>query len=188
MTDRQDSDIEDVLNAYDDRHEEREDGIRQAEEAGVHFDSEFREVISSVIRPYFEEIARQLEAHGHCALVEDGSISSPDHRLAGGSKITLAFLPKERAQQSLHHQLELNDAPHFMLRCDKHKRVIELFQDPDLGLRATSPVSQPVWPIELVTRDNLRARVLPMIVEVLTAPVEATAPVPMSPVSSLSHY
>jgi len=172
----QDSEIENVLNAYDDRHKERENGIRQAEEAGVQYDSEFRQVISSVIRPYFDEVARQLEAHGHAALVEEGSISSPDHRLAGGSRITLAFLPKERSQQSLHHQLELYDAPHFMLQCDKHKRVIELFQDPDLGLRATGPVSQPVWPIELVTRANLRARVLLMIVEVLTAPAEATAP------------
>lgn len=188
MIDRQDSEIEDILNAYDDRHEESESEIRRAEEAGIRYDANFRQVIASVIRPYFEEVARQLEAHGHSALVEEGSMSSPDHRLAGGSKITLAFLPKERAQQSLHHQLELNDAPHFMLRCDKLKRMVEVFQEPDPGLRAAGVVSQPIWPIELVTRDNLRARVLLMIVEVLTPPAEGTASLPRSPASPLSHY
>jgi hypothetical protein len=167
MIDNPDFEIEGVLNAYDHYHEEREDGIRQAEEAGLRYDSEFRQVIASVIRPYFEDVARQLEAHGHPALVEEGSVSSPDHRLAGGSKITLAFLPKDRAQQSLHHELELNDAPHFMLRCDKHKRVVELFQDPDPGIWAKGAISQPIWPMEQVTRENLRERVLPMIVEVL---------------------
>ena len=187
MIDMQDSEIEDILNAYDHRHEEREKGIRQAEEAGIRFDTEFRRVITSVIRPYFEEVARQLEGHGHSALVEEGSVSSPDHRLAGGSKITLAFLPKDRTEQGLRHQLELNDAPHFMLRCDKRKGVVELFQDPDPGLSAAGAVSQPVWPIALVTRDNLRSRVLPMIEEVLTPPADPTTPSLTSPASRIKH-
>jgi hypothetical protein len=170
MSNRHDSEIEAVLDAYDHDHKEREDEVRQAEDAGAWYDAEFRQVIASVIRPYFEEVALQLEAHGHSALVEEGSVSSPDHRLAGGSKITLAFLPKDRAQQSLRHQLDLNDAPHFMLRCDKRKRVVELYQEPDPGLWAGGAVSRPTWPIEDVTRDNLRKRVLPMIREALRPP------------------
>lgn len=107
-----DSEIEDILEAYDHHHEQHEDDIRQAEDAGLRYDLRFREIIASVIRPYFDEVATLLNAHGHTAMVEEGSLSSPDPRLAGGSKITLAFLPKERSRQSLHHQLEMNDAPH----------------------------------------------------------------------------
>ena len=170
MSDVQDFEIESVLKAYDHYHEEHEEEVREAEGAGAGYDTRFRDVIASVIRPYFEEIALQLEAHGHSALVEEGSISSPDPRLAGGSKITLAFLPKERGRQGLRHQLELNDAPHFMLRCDKRKRLIELFQEPEPGLRDGGAVFGPTWKIEEVTRENLRERVLVMIQEELSHP------------------
>jgi hypothetical protein len=170
MYDGPDSEIEAVLDAYDHDHDKREHVVRQAEDAGAQFDGQFRQMIASVIRPYFEDVALQLEAHGHPALVEEGSVSSPDHRLAGGSKITLAFLPKERAQQSLRHQLELNDAPHFMLRCDKRKRLIELYQDPDPGFMGEGEASALTWSIAEVTRDNLTTRVLPMIREALSPP------------------
>lgn len=180
MGDIFDSEIEVVLDDYDHDHEQREVEARQAEEAGAWYDAEFRQVIGSVIRPYFEEIARLLEAHGHSALVEEGSISSPDHRLAGGSKITLAFLPKDRPQ-NLRHQLDMNDAPHFMLRCDKRRKVIELFQDPDPGLCADGPVFRADWSIKDVTRDNLRQRVVPMIREVLR-PALADEVAPASPI------
>ncbi len=162
--------MEKVLVAYDHYHEEREDEIRQAEDAGAWYDTEFRQVIATVIRPYFDEVALQLEAHGHPALVEEGSVSSPDHRLAGASQITLAFLPKERAEQNLRHQHELNDAPHLMLRCDRRKKVIELFEEPDVGLWDGGEVFTPTWSIEQVTRDNLRERVLLMIRETLSPP------------------
>jgi len=165
-----DAEIEDVLQAYDRYHEHNEEEVRRAESAGTSYDAAFRQVIASVIRPYFEEIALQLEAHGHSAMVEEGSVSSPDPRLAGGSKITLAFLPKERAEQSLRHQFELNDAPHFMLRCDKRKREIELFQDPDPGFLEGVAGFPLTWQVEEVTRDALRARVLPMIREALGPP------------------
>jgi hypothetical protein len=170
MTDEQDGEIDDILNAYDHQHDERQEQIRQSEEAGALYDSQFRQKIASVIRPYFDEVARRLEAHGHSALVEEGSISSPDHGMDGGSKVTLAFLPKEKARQNLHHQLELNEAPHIMLSCDKEKRVIEFFQDPDPGSWGLGPVFQPTWPIERLTRVNLRARIVPMIREVLSSP------------------
>jgi hypothetical protein len=166
MSDRSDSAIEDVLNAYDVYHEEHEEETRQAVEAGVRFDATFRQLIASVIRPYFEEVAHQLQSHGHCALVEEGSVSSPDPRVAGGSKITLAFLPKER-EQSLRHQLELNDAPHLLLRCDKSKRVIELYQQPDPGFLGEGVASELTWRIEDITREHLHARVFPLIDEVL---------------------
>jgi hypothetical protein len=156
-----------VLNAYDDDHEEREDDVRQAEVRGTAFDVRFRQVIASVIRPYFEEVAVQLKAHGHTALVEEGSMSSPDPRLVGGSKITLAFLPKDRSQQSLRHQLELNDAPHLMLRCDKLKAVIELFEEPDPGFRGEGAAFRPIWTIEEVTREHLRERLVLLIQEEL---------------------
>ena len=170
MSDQHDPEIEAVLKAYDDYHEEREDEVRQAEDAGTTYDVRFRQVIASVIRPYFEEIALQLKAHGHAALVEEGSVSSPDPRLAGGSKITLAFLPKERGQQSLRHQLELNDAPHFMLRCDKLKTVIELFEEPDPGFQGEGTAFRPTWQIEEITREHLRERLLLLIQEELTPP------------------
>ncbi len=170
MSDKSDSEIEAVLDAYDHEHEKRESEVLQAEDAGAWYDEQFRHVIASVIRPYFEEVALQLEAHGHPALVEEGSVSSPDHRLAGGSKITLAFLPKERAQQSLRHQLEMNDAPHFMLRCDKRKRLIELFQEPDPGFMGGGEMSAITWSLTEVTRENLKARVLPMIRDALSPP------------------
>lgn len=162
-----DSEIEDILQAYDHHHEQHEDDTRQAEDAGVKYDLRFREVISSVIRPYFDEVAIQLNAHGHTAMVEEGSISSPDPRLVGGSKITLAFLPKERSQESLRHQLELNDAPHLMLRCDKLNLVIEIFEEPDPGFQGEGPAFAATWPIEQVTRHNLRERVLLLLKEEL---------------------
>ncbi|HVC71552.1 MAG TPA: hypothetical protein VNC61_14960 [Acidimicrobiales bacterium] len=170
MSDETDFEVEAVLNAYDSYREEHEDEDRQAEAAAARYDADFRQLIASVVRPYFEEVARQLEAHGHSALVEEGSVSSPDPRLAGGSKITLAFLPKERAQQSLRHQLELNDAPHFMLRCDKRIKEIELFQEPDPGFLGGGATFGPTWRIEQVTRANLRERILPMIRETLSPP------------------
>jgi hypothetical protein len=167
MNDHRDPEIEVVLKAYDDYHEEREDEVRQAEDRGTAYDVRFRQAIASVIRPYFEEIAVQLKAHGHTALVEEGSMSSPDPRLAGGSKITLAFLPKDRGQQSLRHQLELNDAPHLMLRCDKLKAVIELFEEPDPGFRGEGTAFRPTWTIEEVTREHLRERLVLLIQEEL---------------------
>jgi len=169
VSDQQDPEIESILNAYDDYHEEREDEVRKAEDLGTAYDVKFREVIASVVRPYFEEVALQLKAHGHAALVEEGSMSSPDPRLVGGSKITLAFLPKERSQQSLRHQLELNDAPHFMLRCDKLKTVIELFEEPDPGFQGAGTAFRPTWKIEEVTREHLRERLLLLIQEELGA-------------------
>jgi len=168
MTDM--TDLDSILDAYDHLHDERANELRQAEKASIAFDADFRQVIASVVRPYFEEVAAHLQAHGHSALVEEGSITSPDHRLAGGSKITLAFLPKDRAQLSLHHQLELNDAPHLMLRCDKRRKTIELFQDPDPGIWSGGPISEPNWPMDRVTRENLQERVIPMIAEVLRSP------------------
>ena len=171
MDDHGDPGIETVLTAYDEFHAEHEDEARRAEDAGTRYDATFREVIASVVRPYFEEIAHQLKAHGHDALVEEGSVSSPDPRIAGGSKITLAFLPKERGQQSLRHQLELNDAPHLMLRCDKLKCVIELFEEPDPGFQGGGAAFRPTWQIEDVTRDNLRQRLLLLIQEELTPPI-----------------
>ena len=170
MPDTPDSEIEAVLDAYDQDHAKRESEVRQAEEAGSLFDDQFRQVIASVIRPYFEEMVLQLEAHGHQALVEGGSISSPDPRLAGGSKITLAFLPKERAQQGLRHQLEMNDAPHLMLRCDKRRRLIEIYQEPDPGFMGGGEVSAVTWSLTEVTCDNLRKRVLLMVQESLSPP------------------
>ena len=170
MTVQHDPEIETVLTAYDEYHEQREDEAQQADDRGSAYDVRFRQVIASVIRPYFEEVALQLKAHGHAALVEEGSISSPDPRLAGGSKITLAFLPKERSQQSLRHQLELNDAPHFMLRCDKLKTVIELFEEPDPGFQGEGPAFRPTWQIEDVTREHLRERLLLLIREELAPP------------------
>ncbi len=178
-----DPEIEAVLEAYDHYHEEHEDEARRDEDAGAHYDARFREVIATVVRPYFDEVAQQLQAHGHAALIEEGSVSSPDPRLAGGSKITLAFLPKERAEQSLHHQLELNDAPHFMMRCDKRRRAIELYQDPDPGFLGGGPSAGVNWQIEDVTQENLRKRVRPMIEEALNPPrpmdVSYFGPVPL---------
>jgi hypothetical protein len=171
MRDEHDSEIEVILDAYDRDHDKRESEVRQTDEAGAWYDDQFRQLIASVIRPYFEEVARQLQAHGHPALVEEGSVSSPDHRLAGGSKITLAFLPKDRSQQGLRHQLELNDAPHFMLRCDKLKMLIELYQDPDPSFMGGT-IFGPTWSLTEVCRDNLKKRVLPMIREALD-PVDA---------------
>ena len=167
MSDMGDQELEVVLKAYDQYHEDHEVVIRQAAAAGAKYDARFRHVIGSVIRPYFEEVALQLQAHGHTSLVEEGTVSSPDPRLAGASKITLAFLPKARSQQSLRHQLELNDAPHLMLRCDTLKGVIELFQEPDPGFTGDDVAFRPIWQIEEVTRDNLRERVLLMIREEL---------------------
>jgi len=172
MTDGRDVEIEIILDRYDQQHAEREETVRRAETAGASFDLDFRKVIADVVRPYFEEVAVQLEAHGHSALVEEGSVSSPDHRLAGGSKITLAFLPKERAKQGLRHQLELNDAPHLMLRCDKVKRVVEVFQEPDPGITVVGQIFRPDWQLADVTRRNLRSRVVPMIEEVLNPPAQ----------------
>ncbi len=171
MSDLHDPEIEAVLEAYDHYHDEREDDVRHAEDAGAKYDARFREVIASVIRPYFETVALQLKAHGHDALVEEGSLSSPDPRLAGSSRITLAFLPKERSQQSLRHQFELNDAPHLMLRSDKIKRVIEVFEEPDPGFRGRGSAFRPTWQLEEVTRENLRQRVLLLVREELTPPL-----------------
>lgn len=92
MSNGNDADIENILDAYDHYHEEREDEVRQTEIAGSQYDEAFRQTIDSVIRPYFEEVALQLRAHGHAALVDEGFVSSPDHRLAGGSKITFGVL------------------------------------------------------------------------------------------------
>jgi hypothetical protein len=167
MIAQHDPEIEDILKAYDDDHEEREDAARRTEDLGSAYDVRFRRVITSVIRPYFEEVALQLKAHGHDALVEEGSISSPDPRLSGGSKITLAFLPKERNQQSLRHQLDLNDAPHLMLRCDKLKTVIELFEEPDPGFQGGGLAFRPTWQIEEVTQEHLRERLVLLIQEEL---------------------
>jgi hypothetical protein len=178
MSDQRDPEIEGILDAYDEYHEERKDEARHAEDLGSSYDMRFREVIAAVIRPYFEEVALQLKAHGHDALVEEGSISSPDPRLAGGSKITLAFLPKERSQQSLRHQLELNDAPHFMLRCDKLKTVIELFEEPDPGFQGGGPAFRPTWQIEEVTHEHLRERLLLLIQEELSPPKVRSTPPP----------
>jgi hypothetical protein len=169
MNEERDSEIEAVLGAYDHQNEQLRDEVRVEDDAGSWFDAEFRQVIDVLVRPYFEKIARQLEAHGHPAVVNEGSVCSPDYRLAGGAKITLAFLPKDRAHQGLHHQLELNDAPHLMLRCDKRKRTIELYQDPDPGW-VGGPISQATWSIADLTLDNLRQRVLLMLREVLRRP------------------
>lgn len=168
MSVQYDPDIEAVLEAYDEYNTEREDDVRHAEDVGAMYDASFRQLIASVIRPYFEEVAAQLKAHGHAALVEEGSNSSSDPRLAGASKITLAFLSRERSQQDLRHQLELNEAPHFMLRCDTVKNVIELFEEPDPGFRGGRTAFKPTWRMDEVTREHLQERLLPLIQEEIT--------------------
>lgn len=165
-----DFDIEAALEAYDHDHVMRADEERELEEAGAWFDAQFREVVTSTVRPFFEEVAGQLESHGHPALVEEGSISSPDLLVSGGSKITLAFLPKERSQQNLRHQLDLGDTPHLVLRCDKRHRVIEIIQEPERRIEQGGAVASSIWSIEDVTRDHLQERVLEMIHEALNPP------------------
>lgn len=64
----------------------------------------------------------------------------------------------------------MNDAPHFMLICDKLKTVIELFEDPDPGFRGVGTAFKPTWQIEEISREHLRERLLLLIQEVLTPP------------------
>jgi hypothetical protein len=168
MSDVGDRELETVLKAYDEYHEDHEVVISQAAAAVATYDARFRQGIASVTRPYFEkEVALQLESHGHTPLVEEGSVSPPDPRLAGASKITLTLLPRARAQQNLRHRLELNDAAHLILRCDTLKGAIELFHEPDPGFKGEDVAFRSTRQIEEVTRDNLRERVILMIREEL---------------------